>query len=421
MAARLGGALSPSPAEADRRLLLGAAALRAVATSLVGVLLGIHLAQVGLRTSEIGVVAAAGLAGSALAAVIVTVGADRFGRRRTLVALSAASAVGGSAFLMASSAWLCGVAAFLGMLNAMGRDRGGSSIVEQALLPSTTTDERRTMAFAWYSALQDGGHAVGSLLAGLPTLLQSAGGLGPLPSSRLTLALFPSLSLVVLALYLRVSPAVEIAETSRRSLSPGARTILWKISSLFAIDGIGGGLLVTTLLSYFFFERFGASALSIALLFFLARLANLVSHFAAAWLARRIGLVNTMVFTHIPSSLVLVLVAFAPTYAVAATLFLVRAALVEMDVPTRQSYVMAVVAPEERTTVSGVTNLVRLATWAIGPVLAGLAMEHASLAAPLVLGAGVKILYDLLLFAAFRRLRPPEERTASRDVAGRPV
>ena len=126
-----------------------------------------------------------------------------------------------------------------------------------------TSDERRTMTFAWYSALQDAGHAVGSLLAGLPTLLQTAGGLAPLPSSRLTLTLFPLLSLVVLGLYLRISPAVEIAET-RRPLSPRARSILWRISSLFALDGIGGGLLVTTLLSYYFFERFGASALSVA-------------------------------------------------------------------------------------------------------------------------------------------------------------
>jgi MFS family permease len=398
------------PVDRDRRLLLVATALRAVATSLVGVLLGLHLAREGLRSGEIGLVAAAGLGGSALAALAVTLGGDRFGRRRTLIALSAAGVVGGSVFLWASSVWLWAVAAFVGMLNAMGRDRGGASILEQAILPGTTTDERRTTTFAWYSALQDGGHAVGSLLAGLPTLLQAAAGTAPLEASRASLALFPLLSLVILLLYLRVSPSIEAGAGPQGRMSPRTRAIACRISALFALDGIGGGLLVTSLLSYFFAERFGVSALVVASLFFFARLANLASHFAAAWLARRIGLVNTMVFTHIPSSLLLVAMAFAPTFPLAAVLFLVREALVEMDVPTRQSYVMALVAGRERTTVSGITNLVRLATWAIGPLVAGVTMERISLITPLLVGAALKIVYDLLLYAAFRKVRPPEEK-----------
>jgi predicted MFS family arabinose efflux permease len=185
--------------------------------------------------------------------------------------------------------------------------------------------------------------------------------------------------------------------------------VLWRISSLFAVDGVGGGLLVTTLLSYFFFERFGASAGAVALLFFAARLANVASHFGAAWLAARIGLVNTMVLTHIPSSLLLAAVAFVPAFPIAAALFLLRECLVEMDVPTRQSYVMGVVSPEERTAVSGVTNLVRLGAWAVGAGIAGLLMERVALATPLLLGAALKIVYDVLLYAAFRRERPPEE------------
>lgn len=407
--------MTAEPPDADRRLILAAATLRAVATSLVGILLGIHLAQSGLGTDEIGIVAAAGLAGSALGALAVTLGGDRWGRRRALITLSGASIAGGTAFLFADSVWLLGSTAFLGMLNAMGRDRGGALILEQSILPATTSDDQRTMTFAWYSALQDGGHAVGSLLAGLPTLLQSAGGATPLAASRATLALFPLLSLVILLLYARVSAAIELGSAAPDRMSARTRAIAWRISSLFALDGIGGGLLVTSLLSYFFFERFGASAIGVAVLFFFARLANLASHFAAAWLARRIGLVNTMVLTHAPSSLLLVAVAFVPSFAAAAILFLLREALVEMDVPTRQSYVMALVAPGERTAVSGVTNLVRLATWAVGPLLAGLAMERVSLAAPLLLGAVVKIAYDLLLFAAFRNLRPPEEQRARHE------
>jgi MFS family permease len=163
------------------------------------------------------------------------------------------------------------------------------------------------------------------------------------------------------------------------------------------------------MLSYFFFERFGASEPVVALLFFGARLLNAVSHLGAAWLARRIGLVNTMVFTHIPSSLLLVTVAFAPSFPVAAALFLVREGLVEMDVPTRQSYVLAVVEPAERTVVSGITTLVRLAAWAVAPAFAGLLMTGDTMYLPLVIGAAMKIAYDVLLWRAFRHVRPPEE------------
>jgi MFS family permease len=179
---------------------------------------------------------------------------------------------------------------------------------------------------------------------------------------------------------------------------------------LFALDSLGGGFLTTSLLSYFFFERFGAGEALIGVLFFGARVANALSHLAAAWLAGRIGLVNTMVFTHIPSSLLLVAVAFAPGFGAAAALFLLREALVEMDVPTRQSYVMAVVQPTERLWASAVTGLVRSGAWAVAPALAGVLMERVAFATPLFLGAGLKIVYDLALYASFRGIKPPEER-----------
>ena len=403
--------LYAAPMRADRGRLLAAAALRATGTSLVGVLLGIYLAETGLDAGAIGAISTAGLAGAAVAALVITWWGDRWGRRRTLIALGLAGALAAAALLAVESPWAIGALAFLGMLNAMGRDRGAAAVLEQATLPGTVPAERRTLAFAWYAALQDGGHALGSLLAGLPALLVLAFALPDATAARSTLALYPLLLLAGAALYLRLSPAVEVAPGSRRPVSPPTRRILRRISALFAVDGIGGGFLVTTLLSYFFFERFGASPAAVAVLFFAARLANLLSNFGAAWLARRFGLVNTMVFTHIPASLLLIAVAFVPSFPLAAALFLLRECLVEMDVPTRQSYVMAVVAPEERTVASGVTNLVRLAGWATGPVLAGLAMDHLSLGAPLLLGAGIKIGYDLMLYGAFRRLRPPEERS----------
>jgi predicted MFS family arabinose efflux permease len=212
------------------------------------------------------------------------------------------------------------------------------------------------------------------------------------------------------AAYLRLSRAVEPPQGGKRApLSPPTRRILWRISSLFAVDSLAGGFLTSALLAFFLYERFGVGLEAIAPLFFFARVANALSHLAAAWLAVRIGLVNTMVFTHIPSSLLLVTVAYAPSFPVAALLFLLREALVEMDVPTRQSYVMALVRPEERGLASGVTQLVRVAAWAVAPAFAGILMEGVSPAVPLVAGAALKIAYDLALWRAFRHVRPPEE------------
>jgi predicted MFS family arabinose efflux permease len=227
-----------------------------------------------------------------------------------------------------------------------------------------------------------------------------------------------ALTLATVPIYLRLSSAVEAPSGRTRSrLTPETRSVIVRISSLFVIDSLAGGLLTSSLLSVFFFERFGVGAGAIGPLFFAARVANAASHLGAAWLAKRIGLVNTMVFTHIPSSLLLATVPFAPSFPVAAVLFLLREGLVEMDVPTRQSYVMAVVRPEERSIASGVTSLVRLGAWAVAPAFAGLFMKGVSVAAPLVVGAGMKIAYDVLLYAAFRGRRPPEEIAAEKHPA----
>ena len=397
---------------AARKLLLGAAFLRALATGMAGVLLGIYLADRGLSPGQVGAVAGAGLAGAAAGALVVTLRGARMAGRGALLALAFLAAVGGALLALVEQPLALAAVAFLGMVNGMGRDRGPSAILEQALLPATTTPARRTAAFAWYTALQDCGHSLGSLAAGLPALLVAATALSMTAGLRLCFGLYALLLLLSGLCYLGLpARAAEPASTAPpiARLSPESRRILTRISLLFALDGLGGGLLLTTLLSYFFFERFGVGVAALSGLFFAARVANLLSNFGAAWLARRIGLVNTMVFTHIPASLLLVAVAFVPSFPLAAALFLLREALVEMDVPTRQSYVMAMVRPEERTTASGVTHLVRLAMWALGPSLGGWAMQSVGLAAPLLAGAGIKIAYDLLLYGSFRRLKPPEE------------
>ena len=403
----------PGP-KSDRFVLYFAALARAMATGMVAIVVGIYLAKRGFDPAAIGFVVTAGLAGCAFGALLVTLYADAFGRRRSLVMVALLGAAGGVLVTLLDGTLAVAAAAFAGMLNGMGRDRGAGLVIDQVILPATATDSERTMVFAWYNVLQDIGHAAGGLLAAAPAVLRGLAAVDELESLHIAMLAYAGIQLAIAVVYLRLSPESEAHATAKRvKLSAKSRGILWRISSLFALDSLAGGFLTATLLSYFFFERFGVSEVAIGLLFFGARVANAGSHIGAAWLAKRIGLVNTMVFTHIPSSLLLVTVAFAPNFWTAALLFLLREGLVEMDVPTRQSYVMAVVAPAERTFASGVTHLVRLSAWAVAPAFAGMMMSEGSMVTPLIVGAVLKIVYDILLYLAFRDVRPPEELASS--------
>ena len=393
----------------DRRILLTSAFLRAFATGLMGVLLGLYLARLDFSAGEIGMVVGVGLSGAALSSLVVTFLADRLGRRASLLVLAALAAGGGVVLLWTTHLLVVCAAAFFGMVNGAERDRGAALVLEQAMLPQTTDDAHRTRCFAWYDVLQDAGHALGVLAAGLPALMNN----DTLFGYRVAIGVYAALYALTGLLYLGLSAAIEAPASSARwipPVSPESRRIIARIAGLFAIDSFAGGFLGTALLSYFFFVRFGVGEGAIALLSFAARIANGGSHLAAAWLAARIGLVRTMVFTHLPSHLALIAVALVPQFWMAALLFLIRELLVEMDVPTRQSYVMAVVKPEERTFASGVTSLVRLAGWAAGPFAAGALMQGVALTMPLIIGAALKIAYDLMLYRSFRDLKPPEER-----------
>lgn len=394
----------------DRRILLTCAFLRAFATGLMGVLLGLYLAHLNYGAARIGIIIGVGLTGAALSSLIVTLFGDRLGRRRSLLFLAVLATIGGLVLLLTTHLLTVCAAAFLGMVNGAGRDRAAALVLEQAVLPQTVSDAGRTKAFAWYNVLQDAGHALGALAAGLPALI----GNGDPQGYQITIGVYAALYALTGLLYLGLSSAIEARQATPGwipPVSPESRRIIARVAGLFAIDSVAGGFLGTALLSYFFFVRFGAGEAAIALLFFAARIANGVSHLGAAWLAARIGLVNTMVFTHIPASIALIAVAVVPAFWMAVVLFMLRELLVEMDVPTRQSYVMAVVKPEERTFASGVTSLVRLGGWAVGPFAAGALMQGVALATPLIVGGLLKIGYDLMLYRSFRHLRPPEERT----------
>ncbi len=398
----------------DRRLLYLTSFLRALATGLMGVLIGLYLARLAFSPAEIGLTVSAGLAGATVAVLAVMLAADRLGRRRSLLGLALLSAAGGVGALLFDTVGAVLAVACVGMLNGQGRDRGAALVLEQAMLPATTDDAGRTRAFAWYNLLQDLGHGLGALLAALPEWLSTVG-LDRMTGFQVTLALYALLHLLQAALVPRLSPAMEApARPTRTPLGHESRRRLARISALFALDSLAGGFLGSALLTYYFHTRFGATDTAIATLFVIARALNALSHLAAAWLARRIGLVNTMVFTHIPSSLILMTVPIAPDFATAAILFLLREGLVEMDVPARQSYVMAMVPAEARTFAAGVTHLVRLGGWSAGPAFAGLVMQFVTLGSPLVVGAAMKIAYDGMLWISFRRLRPPEESGPTR-------
>jgi MFS family permease len=387
-----------------RRLLYGAAAVRSFATGLVGVLLGLYLAERGFSPAVIGLVVGAGLAGNAIGTALVAARGERWGRRRTLLVSGALSAAGLAAVALITIPTALTLVALVGMVNGMGRDRGPAQTLEQSLLADAAADDQRTAVFVRYTFLQDVLGACGSLAAALPALLGRLATVPTLPAYRATLGGAALVSLAGVWLYARLpsDPPHASAGTPRRALSPASRRRIGGLTALFALDSLGGGLLAGSILSYWFFRRFGLGPEALGPIFFAARALNALSYFAAEWLARRIGLLRTMVFTHLPSSVLLVALPFVPTAAAAIALFLVREALVQMDVPTRQAYVAQVTAPGERTAALGITGLVRNVGWALGPPLAGGGMALWGLGAPLFAGAGLKAIYDVALYASYR-------------------
>jgi predicted MFS family arabinose efflux permease len=381
----------------------------------MGVVLGIYLFRSGLSSTAIGLIIAMGLAGSASATVLMTIAADRIGRKWFLVLVSALSAIGGIALALSPGVPLLAAVAFVGMLNGTGSDRSAAFALDQAIVPGLVPDLRRTWSLAWYNVLLDGGGSLGALTAGLPIVLQHRRSLAALTSYRIVFLGYSVLCVIVAAAYLCLSSSVEVGSSqtkmsTRTRITPESKKIVAKITALFSLDAFGGGFLTDALVAYWFFRRFGIGEQDLGIVFFAVHILNACSHLGAAWLARHIGLVNTMVFTHLPSSLFLMAVPLAPSFKIAVLLFLCREALVEMDVPTRQSYVAAMVLPNERTFASGITNLARNLFWAIGSSVAGLVMQNLAFSAPLVIGGGSKVAYDLALYRAFRKLRPPEER-----------
>lgn len=396
----------PPGAAPEARLLLASRALRAFADGFVAILLPAYLLALGLGQWEVGLISSATLLGSALLTLALGAWGHRFPRRRLLAAAALLMSATGLAVAGLSGFWPLLLVAFVGTINPSAGDVSIFLPLEHARLAEAAQGEARTALFARYTFTGALLASVGALAAGLPDAL-AALGIDRLAALRAMFALYGLIGCAVLLLYLRLpdaaTPALEIAPPA--PLGP-SRDIVARLAALFAVDAFAGGLLVNTLLALWLFERFGLSLAAAGVFFFWAGLLTAASQLAAPWVARRIGLLNTMVFTHVPANIFLILAAFADSLPVALGLLFLRALLSQMDVPTRAAFVMAVVTPAERAAAASFTAVPRSLAAAAGPTLGGLLFAGGWLAAPLIACGALKIAYDLALWRAFRKLKP---------------
>jgi len=403
----------------DTRLILVMRGLRSLAYGLLAVLLGVALAGEGFTPVAIGALITVSLVGDMVGTYVIGLVADTWGRRRALALLSLLMAASGAIFGLVTSYPVLLVAAFFGTLGTSASETAPFLPIDQTMIAQVTAPEQRTSVFARYNLVASFSAAAGALAAGLPGLLTRTG--LPIASGvRLMFGVYAVLALIVAGLSLRLSSDVEaplhrpIQAQSRRSrfVPPlhRSRGIVLRLTALFSVDALAGGLVVQSLMALYFLQRFGVSLTTLSVLFFGANLLSALSFLAAVPLARRFGLLNTMVFTHLPSNVLLILIAFAPTFPIAATLLLLRQALSQMDVPTRQAYTMALVAPEERTAAASVTSLARSMGSSISPFISGLLLQGPLLVLglPFILAGTLKAAYDLTLLTVFRPIHMQE-------------
>jgi MFS family permease len=410
----------------DGRLLFTTRVLRMFGYGFLAVVLVLYLAAIGLDPFTIGAILTLTLIGDTLISLWLTTSADRIGRRRVLAVGSLLVVGAGIVFAITSWVPLLILAATIGVISPTGNEVGPFLAVEQAALSQATPDARRTPTFAWYNLAGYVATAVGALAAGFISQGLLALGFAAIDAYRAIVIGYAIVGLAMAIVFWRVSPAVEAPLSEgpddgiRRRLGLGrSKGIVVRLSALFSIDAFGGGFIPQSLMAYWFHLRFGVEPAVLGGIFFAANLLAAVSSLSASRFAARFGLVNTMVFTHLPSNVLLILVPLMPNLALAIAVLLLRFSLSQMDVPTRQSYVMAVVEPDERSAAAGVTGIARTTGAAISPVISAPLVASSGLTAlPFFLAGGFKIVYDLLLYRAFRAGRAPDERNQERSEAG---
>ncbi|HEY3345416.1 MAG TPA: MFS transporter [Anaerolineaceae bacterium] len=383
----------------------------------LSVVLALYLVQVGLSDRQIGLLFTLTLAGDAGISLWLTTSADRFGRRRTLLVGALLMIAAGLVFILTNNPLLLMAAAIIGVISPSGNEIGPFLSVEQAGLTQLVPDQRRTQVFAWYNLAGSFATATGALSGGWLAQLLQRSGFTQVASYRAVLMGYALGGAILAVLFLFVSAAIEVPNSVGEAQPLGrmlglhrSRSTILKLSALFSLDAFAGGLILQSLVAFWLNRRFGIEAGLIGSIFFGANILAGISALLAGRLARKVGLINTMVFTHVPSNILLILVPLMPTLPLTILVLLLRFSISQMDVPTRQSYTMAVVAPDERSAASGVTSIARSVGAALAPSLTGAFLAvPALLALPFFLAGGLKLVYDLLLYRSFRALKPPEE------------
>ncbi|HZP79559.1 MAG TPA: MFS transporter [Pseudolabrys sp.] len=394
-------------AQSNILLLYLARALRGFGDGFAAVILPAYLALIGFDAALIGVVAATALFGTALSTLLIGFVAPRYDLRNLLIAGAAMMVATGLAFPQFELPALVLLVAFLGTINPSTGDLGILIPLEHAMLAHGAADQHRTNTFARYSFIGALAMAAGALASGLPDVMATYG-IDNRMAFRTMFYAYAALGLLSAFVYLRLPHAHVERRAPTAPLGP-SRRVVYKLSALFCLDAFAGGFAVQSMMALWLFERFDLSLSAAGLFFFWSSVLSAFSFPMAAWIAKRIGLVNTMVYTHIPSSLCLIVAAFSPNLVVALALLLIRSALSQMDVPTRSSYVMAVVTPPERPAAASVTAAPRTLASSLSPALAGALLGSSFMALPFVLCGTLKIVYDVALLFSFRHIKPPEE------------
>jgi MFS family permease len=407
--------------DGDGRVLFATRAARMFGYGFLAVVLVLYVAALGLSDPQIGLLLSLTLAGDTAISLWLTTNADRLGRRRVLVAGALLMVAAGIVFAIAREPALLLLAATIGVISPSGNEVGPFLAVEQAALSQSIAAKRRTHVFAWYNLAGQLATALGALGAGILAQVLQAGGAAPVDSYRVIVVGYALIGLLLVLGFRSLSPAVE-APTSTDAGSVRtrfglhrSRRVVIRLSALFSLDAFAGGFVTQSLMAYWFHLRWGVEPALLGAIFFGANVLAAISALSAARLAGRFGLINTMVFTHLPSNVLLILVPIMPNLPLAVVVLLARFSISQMDVPTRQSYTMAVVDQDERSAAAGVTGIARTTGAAISPLFAAPLMGTAALAAvPFLVAGGLKIVYDLVLYRLFRSARPPEEEPRRR-------
>ena len=410
----------------DGRRLFATRMIRLFAYGFLSVVLALYLSAAGLDERQIGLLLTLTLLGDTVISLWITTHADRIGRKRMLLVGAGLMIFAGGLFAVTRNFYLLLIAATIGVISPSGNEIGPFMAIEQASLSQLIPDKLRTGIFAWYNLVGSFSTAVGALFGGVLSGKLQASGFSEFASYRVVILGYAFIGIVLLGVIVSFSSKIDLhpdQSTSPQKEKPRtflglnqSKRVVFRLAGLFSLDAFAGGFVIQTLVVFWFHIRFGADPVLLGSVFFGANILAGISALSASWLAKRFGLVNTMVFTHLPSNLLLILVPLMPNLTLAILVLLLRFSISQMDVPTRQSYTIAVVTPEERAAASGVTGVARTVGASLSPILTGLLLANpALLSVPFFISGGLKVVYDLILFRSFRSMKPPEERTSNSE------